>query len=111
MSELEPKGRPIETDSGKLIVYIISRDSGVYVECPALGYNLGIPHSSYQEESVRRSFETVIRSVSTDIVRRAGNGESLPEKRVGYAQMCANGTPKLPLAYIQETDGHHGGYH
>ncbi len=111
MPEIEPQGRPIETDSGKLIVYIILRDSGVYVECPALGYNLGIPHSSYNEESVRHSFETVIRSVSTDIVRRAGNGEPLSEERVGYAQRCANGTPKLPLVYIQETEGNHGGYH
>ncbi len=103
MAETEPKDpRPIKTKNGRLIVYLIMGEAGVYVDCPALGYSIGMPRAAYKEEAVKHSFETIIRSNSMAILSRVSNGEQFPDKSIEYAQRCADDKIPLPLIYIKQ---------
>ncbi len=102
MSEAEPKdSRPTQTDGGQLIVYMVMGDAGIYIDCPALGYGMGIPRASYNEDSVKHSFETVVRSNSSALLSRAAKGEQFPDKKIEYARKCADDSVELPLVYIK----------
>jgi hypothetical protein len=103
MSEAEPQDtRPLQTESGQLIVYMVMGDAGIYIDCPALGYGMGIPRTAYSEESVKHSLETIIRSNSRAMLFRAEKGEQFPEKRLDYARRYADEDTALPLVFVKQ---------
>lgn len=107
MAEPEPKDtRPRETENGQLIVYVAMGDAGIYIDCPALGYSWEMPRSSYKEDSVQHSFETIVKSNSRGILNRASNGEQFPDKSLEYARKCADEASALPLVYVSNIDNH-----
>lgn len=105
MSEAEPTDtRPIETANGQLIVYTLIGEAGVYVDCPALEYGLGMPRTSYNEESVRHSFETLVRSNSRALLVRASSGEQFSDSLLAYAKRFADEETALPFVFVKNFD-------
>lgn len=103
MSEAQPQDiRPTETADGQLLVYMVIGESGVYIDCPALGYGMGIPRTAYSEDSVKHSLETIIRSNSRAMILRAKKGEQFPEKRLDYARRYADEDTVLPLVFVKQ---------